>query len=393
MLLTKDRCYRCRSERAVRKCPLNRDRLIGWECCLELRMGLNCPSGCPYAAQADDKHVSPFPAFRSDSNTEYVQTLKRFIDLWCFKPLPELDNSSPSSLAQSDKAKLLAWLSGFQYPANFPVGYLMQKLGLPQDELEEPQTPESVAFAFFDAVIAQDWDKLRQLTVNDLDEPGLAEMYGQIVSGIPLLKKVRAYSILHAGAADDGVSAMVVLELNHKHLWSVLLSSVSGQWKVRQNINGGPSYYYDQNKLFHAIADALAQGNGEAAWQLLQANLPVFPDSADLYYYRGLYWQWTKQADKAGEDLLKALALDNHFFAAGFSLSAIYLSNGKLDAARQLLRILAAERPDDLNVLNNLAACEAGLGNVPAAVALWKDILKQAPTYEPARKNLERYPE
>ncbi|MDD3464417.1 MAG: hypothetical protein PHH07_02920 [Candidatus Cloacimonetes bacterium] len=390
MLLNRERCFKCRAERSVRKCPRNRDKLIGWKCCLELRIDLRCPSECPYSAVKDEN--SPFPAFRADSNTEFTRTAKRHIDLWIYQPQEGLDGLSPADYAAKDSAGMLAWLGGFQFPANFPMTYLLQKLQLAHDEFEEPETPETVAFGFFDAVITQDWHKLRAFTINDREDRDLAERYTRLVSEIPELKKVNRYEILHAGAADDGVSAMVVLDLGGKLIWAVLLTSAEGRWKVRQNLNGGPHLYYGQNKLFHKLAEHLAQGEAEAAWDLIRKNLPLYPDCADLYYYRALYWQLARQFDKAKEDLRNSLALDNHFFAAGFALSALYLNDRELEQAKELLSWLAADRPDDLNVRNNLAACEAGLGNISAAQAIWRELLKIAPNYEPALKNLERYP-
>lgn len=390
MLLNRERCFKCRAERSVRKCPRNRDKLIGWKCCLELRIDLRCPSECPYSAVKDEN--SPFPAFRADSNTEFTRTAKRHIDLWIYQPQEGLDGLSPADYTAKNSAGMLAWLGGFQFPANFPMTYLLQKLQLPHDEYEEPETPETVAFGFFDAVITQDWQKLRAFTINDREDRDLAERYTRLVSEIPELKKVNRYEILHAGAADDGVSAMVVLDLGGKLIWAVLLTSAEGRWKVRQNLNGGPHLYYGQNKLFHKLAEHLAQGEAEAAWDLIRKNLPLYPDCADLYYYRALYWQLARQFDKAKEDLRNSLALDNHFFAAGFALSALYLNDRELEQAKELLSWLAADRPDDLSVRNNLAACEAGLGNISAAQAIWRELLKIAPNYEPALKNLERYP-
>lgn len=390
MLLNRERCFKCRAERSVRKCPRNRDKLIGWKCCLELRVDLRCPSECPYSAVKDENN--PFSAFRADSNTEFTRTAKRHIDLWIYQPQEGLDGLSPADYTAKNSAGMLAWLGGFQFPANFPMTYLLQKLQLPHDEYEEPETPETVAFGFFDAVITQDWQKLRAFTINDREDRDLAERYTRLVSEIPELKKVNRYEILHAGAADDGVSAMVVLDLGGKLIWAVLLTSAEGRWKVRQNLNGGPHLYYGQNKLFHKLAEHLAQGEAEAAWDLIRKNLPLYPDCADLYYYRALYWQLARQFDKAKEDLRNSLALDNHFFAAGFALSALYLNDRELEQAKELLSWLAADRPDDLSVRNNLAACEAGLGNISAAQAIWRELLKIAPNYEPALKNLERYP-
>ncbi len=390
MLLGHQRCFKCRAERGVRNCPRFKNKVIGWKCCLELRVDLLCPPECPYAAKADEN--SPFPTFRADSNTEFMQTVRRHIDLWIYQKQEELDGQNPAEFAAQDKSKALAWLGKYRFPANFPMTYLLEKLDLPHEEIEEPASPETVSFAFLDAAIAFDWEKLRSFTTNDTQDPDLAKRYQNILSSLGDLKKLRSYQVLHAGAADDGISAMVVLELNRKKIWAVLLSAASGEWKIRQNYNGGPHLFYQQNKLFHDLAELLANGQTAQAREKISESLPSYPDCADLYYYRALSWQLEKSFKKAREDFLDALALDNHFFAAGLSLSALYLTEGKLEPARELLIKLHEERPDDLNVKNNLAACEAGLGNVDQARKMWQEILKTAPNYEAAQKNLERYP-
>jgi hypothetical protein len=66
-------------------------------------------------------------------------------------------------------------------------------------------------------------EKLRSYTINDVEFDQFAERYTTILSSIPELKKTKSYSILYAGAADDGISAMVVLELNNKIIWAVHL--------------------------------------------------------------------------------------------------------------------------------------------------------------------------
>lgn len=391
MLLSKERCSVCRSERAVRKCSRKNGKMIGWNCCNDLRVDLRCPEPCPYAAAPDKEHISPFPAFRADSNTEFTKAARKYVDIWCHQSLPELEGISPAEFARQDSAALLAWLGKFRYPANFPVAYLMGRLGIPHEEQIEPETPETVALAFMEAVIAADWDKLRSFTGNDLDWPELAKRYSEILTSIRELQKTRDCAILHAGLAEDGVSAIVVFELNRKRIWTVLLSSAGGSWKVRQNLNGSPNLYYEQNKLFHKLADALAKADEQACWQALQTSFPLYPDCADLYYYRALYWQLSKQPLKTKDDLLNALALDNHYFAAGFTLATFYLNDRELQPALKLLKILTQDRPDDLNVRNNIAACEAGLDNITEAVKIWREILNTAPNYEPARKNLERF--
>ena len=106
-----------------------------------------------------------------------MQTTQKFLDYWCYKSLPELDGISPAEFARQDSDKMLKWLQQYKYPANFPLSYLMQKLNIPHEEIEEPESPETVTFAFFDAVIMQEWEKLRSFTVNDVYFDQFAELY------------------------------------------------------------------------------------------------------------------------------------------------------------------------------------------------------------------------
>lgn len=391
MLLKNVRCRICKSERAVRPCPRLGNKAIGWNCCNETRAHLNCPQACAYAPKTNNQDSSPFPAFRADSNTEYQQVLKRVIDLWIKLPLPELDHKSPFDLAREDSFAVLGWLEKYQYPANFPVDYLMEKLGITHTPQPVTITPETIATEFMDNVVTLQWEALEPLTSNDRKYPPCEGIYRGLLSSIPMLQKTRDYAILHAGAADDGVSALVMLEINHKHDWTMILTQRQGSWRVRQNLNGSPRLYYKQNELFHELAAALGQGQDQKVDELLNQNLPLYPDCADLRYYKALSHQLRKQYEPAKNEYLNAIALDNYYQEAIFALSVLQMNDRQFEAARYWLEVVTALIPDDLNVKNNLAACHAALGETERALAIWKELQETAPTYEPALKNLERY--
>lgn len=389
-LIKKNRCSVCRSERSLRACPRNR-KDIGWTCCNELRIDAKCPDSCQYAPKTGNEDGSPFPAFRSDSNTEYTHCVKLYIDLWIKRPMELFDGFSPSALATQDTSRLLAWLSGFQYPANFPMAYLLEKLGLESDVGEKAASYEDTALAFMDTVIAQDWSELRRFTVCDAEIPDLATRYAELISVNSDFKRIKSYRILHSGIADDGVTAMVFLEVNEKSDWTIILTSVNGKWQIRQNLNGNPKLYYDQNALHQQIAQNLGEGKDDAAWQLIRDNIKHYPDSADLRYYLGMYWQLVRQTDKVKVELFNSVALDNWFYAAAFTLGVVYLSENNPQEAKIWFQHLRVAFPEDPNVLNNLGGCYAGLGDLDAARVLWNQTLKHQPDNEMAAKNLERY--
>ncbi|NLK50177.1 MAG: tetratricopeptide repeat protein [Candidatus Cloacimonetes bacterium] len=386
-----NRCRICHSERGNRECP-RRNKTIGWHCCNEMRVDLKCPSSCSYAGTRDKEGKSPFPAFKSESTTEFVHAIKLYMDFWIHHPLAALDDNSPAAMAKDEPSKLMDWLGSFRYPASFPMNYLLQKLGLPHQKDSDTDNPEYIAKSYLESVMIHDWQALRDMTINQDDDNDLAIRYQEIISAIPALNRIKHYEIIHAGIADDGITALVYLEVNHRYDWTMIFSNIKGRWLLRQQLAGNPSLFYAQNDVHKSLAEALGAGKDEEAWQVLEPRLPLYPDSADLRYYLALYWQLVKQMDKARVEYFNAMALDNDFYAPAFTLGALYLSENNSEEALHAFEHLALKHPDDSNILNNLGAALAGLGRIDEAKATWQKILQMEPNHMLAKKNLDRYP-
>jgi hypothetical protein len=384
-----NRCEICYTERIVRECPRKKKKIC-WHCCNELRCDTKCPEACSYSGKENEQGI--FPTFKADSLTESTDVLKRYIDLWVGRENPHLSAKSPISVAEANQADIVSWLTGFQYPSHFPLGYLMQKLGIETSDNNEEQVShhETCIHAFMQAVVRLAWDELRSFSVNQLPKDDLAVRYKEIMQSIPLLKKVSTYSIIHSGIGEDGVSALVYLELNHKQDWTILLSNAGGKWKIRQNILGSPKEYFAQNQIYSNIAEALGKADDAKVWELIQSNLKNYPDSPDLYYYRALYWQLSKDNDKAAVDFFNAISLDNTWIEPYFHLGALYLGKSDYQNAAYWFGELNSLHPDDPNAMNNLAACYAGDGRISEAKALWEKLLALYPTFDVAKKNLDK---
>ncbi|MGI6197835.1 MAG: tetratricopeptide repeat protein [Candidatus Cloacimonadaceae bacterium] len=383
-----DRCRICRSERALRTCARRR-KDIGWRCCNEMRVDKRCPSECAYALKEDEN--SPLPAFKADSVTEFNHAIKLYLDLWVSQPQASLDGKTPLAVAAEDSKRLLEWLAGYQYPLHFPMNYLLGKLGLEKYPEPEVKDPESIAADYLNCVIAMEWDKLRQFTINQDAEEDLAQRYKEIIRDIPMLKRANHHNIIHAGIADDGVTAMVYLELNRRYDWTLIFGKQGDVWRLRHQINGSPKLFYELNKRHGQIAQLLSEGKDAQAWEALQEGLKLYPDSADLYYYLGIYWQIVKQLDKAKIAFFDSIALDNDFYAPTFSLGSINLAQEDLDEAMYWFEKLYEKNKEDPLVLNNLGAAYAGKGQIEEAKKLWKKALQIDPNLEPAKRNMERH--
>jgi tetratricopeptide (TPR) repeat protein len=319
-----------------------------------------------------------------------VDVLKLFIDLWIGRTNALLDNLSPHQYAKENPQKLLSWLSGYQYPLHFPMGYLVEKLGLPRTVKDEFTDPEACVEGYMNALITLDWDSVRKHSVNQADNEDMALRYKELMQAIPILGKISTYSLIHSGLGEGGSSAIVYLEINHKVDWTLLLSNATGEWKIRQNIAGNPQAYFLQNKIYTQIAEALGKADDAAVWDLISNNLKIYPDSPDLYYYRGIYWQLVKQNDSAAVDFFNAVALDNSWPEPYFHLGALSLDKSDFSGAKQWFQELTLLLPDNPNAMNNLAACYAGMGDKEKAKSIWIQLTEQFPGFEVAQRNLDK---
>ena len=385
-LFKSTRCQRCYTERFLRECP-RKDKKTCWHCCNELRCDGKCPETCAYTPKKVEG--SPFPSFKADSRNESEHAIKLYIDLWIGRQNLSLDLRTPLSLASENPKQMLSWLSGFKYPGNFPLEYLMHKLGLEHETIIPEADPETAVEAYLGCLIKLEWDNLRQWTINGSKLPDLSERYAELLKQIAILNKIDTYTILQSGLGEDGNSAIVFVELNHKTDWTYVLSNKNGMWQIRQNIAGNPKLYFEQNNSYNAIAEALGKADDAKAWDFLEAAFRNYPDSADLFYYRALYWQLVKQPDKATVDFFNAFALDNSWTEPLFHLGAIYLSKKDYAQAEMWLKELVDLQPENPNALNNLAAAYAGKGEFDSAIKLWQELVDKFPGFELAAKNLE----
>ncbi|MCB5252558.1 MAG: tetratricopeptide repeat protein [Candidatus Cloacimonadaceae bacterium] len=387
-LSPKDRCKKCRSERALRLCP-RIDKGLCWRCCNDLRIDLKCPDSCPYAPKLEAD--SAFPAFKADNNHEALHATKAYIDIWINKENPVFEGSNPRRLAAEDKKKTLDILSEFQYPGNFPVDYLMQKLELPYQKEAQIETPEDVAGRYLDHIIALEYDELQDLTMNNSALTDLKGLYAKLIRNIPFLKKIKRYSYIHSGLSEDGSQAIIFVELNHRDEYTLILRKEEGKWYLRQSLNGNPALYFKQNELYQSIAQILANGDDAKAYNEIVQAFRSYPDSADLFYYKALYWLLVKQPDKARQDFLASIALDNAFGPPYMHLGLINLNDKNYAEARKWFEALTELQPENADAINNLAIAYLADGDKEKALSLWRKILQSFPTYEMAKKNLEIY--
>jgi tetratricopeptide (TPR) repeat protein len=181
------------------------------------------------------------------------------------------------------------------------------------------------------------------------------------------------------------------VELNHKQEWTLVLRKDADNWYVRQNLNGNPSLYFKQNELYQNIATLLGNSDDQKAYFEISEAMRSYVDSADLFYYRALYWLLVKAIDKAKVDLFNAIALDNLFTPPYMHLGLLYLNEKNYSEARLWFSAVLDLEPDNPDAANNLAIALLAGGDKADALKVWRELLKKNPAYELAKKNLDLY--
>ena len=320
-----------------------------------------------------------------------MHATKTYIDIWINKNSSIFAGKSPRELATEDKKKALEILSEFQYPGNFPVDYLMQKLDLPYQKVARKDSAEDVAGQYLDHIIALEYGELQELTLNTSSLPDLDGLYADLIRNNPFLKKLKNYSFIHSGLSEDNFQAIVFVELNYRDEYTLILRKEDDSWYLRQSLNGNPALYFKQNAVYQTIAQILANGEEAKALEEITLALRSYPDSADLYYYKALYWLLVKQPAKAKQNLLSSIALDNSFAPPYMHLGLMNLNDKDYPEAQKWFAALVQLEPENPDAKNNLAIAHLAGGDKAKALNMWREILQNFPTHEMAKRNLELY--
>ncbi len=389
--LKKERCQSCREERAVRFC-LRRNRDLGWNCCNGYRIDGKCPDTCQYAPQPSEG-ASPLPRLKSDSRTEFLDFLDRYLQIWMHKAIEALDKRTPAQLILDHEGKvdLKDWLGGFSYPDPGILEALNLRLGLDLPLTHAPAShPETLTAGYFDHIITLDWEQALAFHLPSSEiEPKLRNDLADDLAAHPVLKKTRRCEVINAGFTEDRRQAFVFCELNRKQNWTLIFAAAEGTWRLYQSIHGTLQDYYAQKNSFRELALALNANDSTKVSILLREARVRYPLCPDLYYYEGLFDLSSGRPDRAQTTFGKALALEPEWTEPLFRLALLDMHNKDFAPALLKWEKFLQSRPDDLNALNNLGVCQLGLEQRDQARAAWQQALKLDPSFQPARQNLD----
>ncbi len=312
------------------------------------------------------------------------------VDRWIHQPLVQLDGRSAYEISQQNPEDMMSFLLQYKIPALFPLDYLLKRLNITtQTPFSAIVDPESVTEKFFDLVIARRWDELYAFYPENTVIPDAKDHVTAILKNVPELVKCKSHYVINCGLANEQNTAFVYLELNNKHDWTLVLKKDGEKWLVRQHIKGTPRDYFAQNDLFTKVATEMAKAEFEQAEKILYRIKDIYPDTADIHYYYGIYHQWAKQDLKARDDYMNAAALDGNWVMPLLHLGLIYMADQKYDLALNWFKEADRIEPANPVVLNNLGACLYGMGEREQARKIWSQAVELQPDFKPAKQNLD----
>jgi tetratricopeptide (TPR) repeat protein len=396
-LFNSDRCKICRKRKGNRFC-IRVEGNICWNDCNILRVDLKCSQNCRYALKKNQRNGKGiFFEFKTnaDSQTEFTDLLKKEIDKWITSPQDFWNNKTPAELAETEEGKqqITTFFNSFTIPEYVPMQYLKRRLNLADLKIHSlKKNFETVAAEYLDLIISYEWDKTFELVniKNKFADKDLWSNYLNRITSDKILKKMKHYDLISSALAEGKKTGIVFLEINGRYEISLILELIGTDWFVIGRIYGKPELYNGENEAVKQIAILLSSNKINEVFPLLKKYSAIFPDSADLHYYWGLYYTFSNNKQNAEEFFLNAVEIDSDFTEAKYNYAYVLHSQKKYTKAKDLYREILNAEPEEIKSMNNLASIHIDQGDYSAAKKLLDQCLEINSENEIARKNLER---
>lgn len=391
-------CKICKTNPGHRFC-LQKGKDICWKCCNEIRILGKCPTSCRFhiADIPDDLLEKTGLAVAVDSLSEYEDLQKRFIDLWVLRNQKVFDGEIPIQLIESEagKDKIKKYLSSINIneSAKYSYNYLLKRLKLNTDNQQNVYTYETTVKAFFEDILTINYDKITShfLKNEQYKQSEFQENFIKRLKNIKEFKKMSNYFIVGSGITKDGNSAIVHAILNNKINITLTLVSDDSKWKIANYYFGEPNLVNSESEVYKNIALLLNKNQKVKALEMLDEQVKIFPNSADIQYYYGIYFlNFSGNFKKAVTHYFNSIEIDPDFSESYFGLATAYLLLKDSKNAIKYYELAFEKNKEDFRALNNLASIYFEEGDLQKAKDYVEKALKLKPDFDLAIKNKER---
>jgi len=355
---------------------------------------LECPKDCKFVLKStQDKNSLQLNNY-SESISEQQELLDLHLKKWLKTENPIFENKTPKSYAETDagKGKINSFLKKHEQALKgaLSYNYVREQLGIPLKEKAQ-KTHEDVANRFMELIINYDYEKTLPLLVHRevYKNEYFKQNYLKRNLSIKAFKAIKEFDLIRSALSKEQDRAIVEFEINGKYPLSLVMQKLNGQWFIKEKVFGESGMVLSESEFVQRIAYNYAQQHFDKAYNDLKKYLQVFPDSADLHYYFGIYYSTKGKIEKAKEAFFNAMEFDPEFIEAKYNYAFLFQAEGNMEKARELYEDIL-EQKEEKKTLNNLAVIYEQDGQLEQALVLLKKALELDPNFELAQKNFER---
>ncbi len=388
-LFRKNRCKLCKEERAVRECPRS-GKTICWHCCNQMRSDMQCPDLCSY-------HLPPQENLefniKSDSLQESNALVLGLFDLWGMKVHPEIGEQAPIELAQTEEGreKLETYFSKIKFLNTLPINKMRQKLQLPAIDLPSDNDFEKHATEIMTILADQDWDALIKYYYHqeELQSQENRDLFIKRNKKFRVFKKIKEFSLISSSLNDEAKEALVHFDVNKKAEITINMIKIGGEWKMKSRIIGEPQLFYGEDTAIKHIATLLSKNEMDEVFKLCEQYRTIYPDSADIEYYWGLYHSISENVKEARKHFEISYILDPTFAEPLYNIGFIYQVEHKNDKACEIYYRVLELDPNEVKSINNLAILHIEKKEWKEALTYLEKCMNINPDYDIAQKNYD----
>lgn len=388
-LFSKNKCKICKEEKAVRECP-RKGLNIGWRCCNSMRYDMKCPASCQYYLPASKSLEFNIKA---DSLEESNDLVLRLFDIWTMKANPEISNKAPIELAKSEegRAELEKYFSKIKFLDTLPINKIRRKLQLPPVELPTINDFEKSANEIMENFLDQDWSALlnKYYKQEQLQTEKNKELFIKRNKKVKMFKKIKDYSLVSSSLNKDAKEALVHYYVNKKADITINMIQIDKVWRLKSRIIGDPQLFYGEDTAIKNVASLLSKNEMEDVFKYLHQYSLIYPDSADIEYYWGLFYSISENIKEARKHFEISYILDPSFAEPLYNIGFIYQVEKKNDKAREIYYKVLELDPNEVKTINNLAILHIEKQEWKEALDYLEKCMKLNPDYDIAQKNYD----
>lgn len=386
---SKNRCKICKEEKAVRECP-RKGSSIGWACCNSMRYDMKCPASCQYyLAPSDNLQFN----FKADSLQESNDLVLRLFDIWSMSVHPEIADKAPLELAQTEegKAKLENYFSKIKFLDTLPINKMRRKLKLPPITLPTINDFEKAAINIMDILVDQDWQKLvdQFYQEDQLKSQKNIEKFIKRNKKFKMFKKIKDFQLVSSSLNKEAKEALIHFDVNKKADITINMIQINEEWKLKSRIIGDPQLFYGEDTAIKNVAALLSKNEMEDVFKYLYQYSLIYPDSADIEYYWGLFYSISENIKEARKHFQISYILDPNFAEPLYNIGFIYQVEKKNDKAREIYYKVLELDPNEVKTINNLAILHIEKQEWRQALDYLEKCMKINPDYDIAQKNYD----